>query len=263
MSLFPHHKQTVQNIKHEFINDRSIIAILLGGSLAHGYAKENSDVDIIFVLTDEEYDRRKKADALLYFNRELCTYPEGYVDGKCVNYQYLQQVKDDGNEPTKYAFKDASFIFCRDDKIRTIVEQIPVFDTATRNEHAKRFFAQILAWKWFFSEGKKHGNLYLMNTAINNFILYSCRLILNHNNLLYPYHKWLLAEVGKAERKPARYLENIKKLQTTRKGKIMDRIYGDIKNMEICEFDETKWSTYFHKDVETTWMVHEPYIADI
>jgi len=43
----------------------------------------------------------------------------------------------------------------------------------------------------------------------------------------------------------------------------MERIYSDLKNMKLCDFDETKWGTFFHKDIETTWMQHEAYIADL
>jgi predicted nucleotidyltransferase len=36
------------------------IAILLVGSLAHGFAKANSDVDIVLVATDKEFQKQKK-----------------------------------------------------------------------------------------------------------------------------------------------------------------------------------------------------------
>lgn len=263
MKLYPHHESTIENIRKEFISDDNVLAILVGGSIAHGYARKNSDVDIVFILTDKEYDRRKSDDNLLYFNRELCTYPDGYVDGKCVNLDYLRLVNEKGNEPTRYAFKDVFFIFCKDDSIKKLIERIPVFSDSAREDHARRFFAQLTAWKWFLSEGKKHKNRYLENLAVSNFVMYSCRLILNHNRLLYPFQKWLLKETEKAEHKPEKFMANIQKLLKNRNAKLMDKIYADLKNMKLCDFDETKWGTFFHKDIETTWMQHDPYIADL
>lgn len=263
MNLYPHHLSTIENIKNAFIGDESILAIGLGGSIAHGYAKAESDVDIIFVLTDGEFYRREQNDTLLYFDRGLCTYPRGYIDGKSVNRKYLEMVNEKGNEPTRYAFKDMLFIFCKDDEIKTIIRQIPVFDLSIQAEHAKKFYAQLLAWKWFYSEGVKHDNQYLVNTAVANFSLYACRLILNHNGLLYPYHKWMMKEVEKAEIKPIGFLDNIEKLQESRSTHLIELIFEDIKRMEICEFDEARWSVHFYKDVETTWMIHEPCVSDV
>ncbi len=45
----------------------------------------NSDVDIVLVVTEEEYTRRVARDDLGYYNSEICEYPEGYVDGKIIN----------------------------------------------------------------------------------------------------------------------------------------------------------------------------------
>ncbi|MBP8083858.1 MAG: nucleotidyltransferase domain-containing protein [Spirochaetes bacterium] len=54
MKLYPHHESTIENIRKEFISDEKVLAILVGGSIAHGHARDNSDVDIVFVLTDKE-----------------------------------------------------------------------------------------------------------------------------------------------------------------------------------------------------------------
>ena len=67
----------------------------------------------------------------------------------------------------------------------------------------------------------------------------------------------------KAEHKPEKFMAKIQKLLKSKNAKLMDRIYADLKDMKLCYFDETRWGTFFHKDIETTWMRHEPYIADL
>jgi predicted nucleotidyltransferase len=49
--VFPHHRQTVERVVEHFRSDREVAAILLVGSIAHGFAEERSDVDIALVAS--------------------------------------------------------------------------------------------------------------------------------------------------------------------------------------------------------------------
>jgi predicted nucleotidyltransferase len=49
----------------------------VAGSIAHGWEKDDSDVDIMLVATDEEYSRRRPERAFHYFTRDFCNYPRG------------------------------------------------------------------------------------------------------------------------------------------------------------------------------------------
>ena len=44
---------------------------------------------------------------------------------------------------------------------------------------------------WLFHEASRHGNLYTLTRAASQLALFSGRLILAHNRMLFPYHKWL------------------------------------------------------------------------
>ena len=50
MDLSPHHASTIHALVEAFRVDQSIRALVLGGSLAHGFARPDSDVDVTIVV---------------------------------------------------------------------------------------------------------------------------------------------------------------------------------------------------------------------
>lgn len=78
--MYKEQEATVKNVIDYFQKQESVIAVLLGGSIAHGYATEASDVDIMILVSNEEYSERLKKSEQLFYNKELSTYKEGYVD---------------------------------------------------------------------------------------------------------------------------------------------------------------------------------------
>jgi len=56
--MYPHHAQSIQNVIDYFQRDPEVIAVLLAGSIAHGFQTPASDVDILILVSDEEYKRR-------------------------------------------------------------------------------------------------------------------------------------------------------------------------------------------------------------
>src|SRR3954465_4161087 len=79
MYMQAHHLKVVERLKELFQDDPRYLALLVGGSLAKGWGGVTSDVDILLVVTEEEYARRVASDDLGYYNAEICEYPEGYV----------------------------------------------------------------------------------------------------------------------------------------------------------------------------------------
>ena len=56
--MYEHHRDSIRNITENLRNDESIQALIIAGSVAHGFANEDSDVDIMIVVSHEEYERR-------------------------------------------------------------------------------------------------------------------------------------------------------------------------------------------------------------
>ncbi len=273
MSLYPHHEKGIAAVCDFFRHQEGVDALLLGGSIAHGYARENSDIDIMILVGDRVYEERKARDELLFFNRELAGYEEGYVDGKYICPAYLETVIAKGNDATRYAFKDARVLFARNkagvesagarEELECILDTVTRFDESKRDLRAKRFWAQIHAWKWYLAEATKHENPILKSQAACNLALFASRFVLNHSRMLYPYLKWLSREVAKAPDKPEGFQEKIDLIVSRGDVSTAETLVEELRPYVPAGIEDWQWSRYFLEDVETLWMRQEPPVADV
>jgi dTDP-4-dehydrorhamnose 3,5-epimerase-like enzyme len=56
--MLPHHSQSIQNVKEYFQRDPEVQALLLSGSIAHGFQNPASDVDVMIFVSEENYQKR-------------------------------------------------------------------------------------------------------------------------------------------------------------------------------------------------------------
>src|SRR5438067_2209790 len=84
-----HHQRVIQRLVEQFKDDLRFPALIIGGSVAKGRARKDSDIDILLVANEEEYARREATQDFWYLDREICDYPGGYVEGKIINMQFL------------------------------------------------------------------------------------------------------------------------------------------------------------------------------
>ena len=84
-NLFPHHQQTIDRTTDHYRADPNNLALIISGSTVKGLARADSDVDIVLIVSDAEYDRRVAADEFTLYRPDLSTYEGGYVDGKYMN----------------------------------------------------------------------------------------------------------------------------------------------------------------------------------
>src|SRR5690606_12709508 len=111
--MFPHHRASIENVRNHFREDPEVLAVLLGGSIAHGFATELSDIDILIIVGEEAWRKRAAEHRVTFFSRELCTWPGGYVDGKYHSTGFLDLVREQGSEPARFAFEHARILIDR------------------------------------------------------------------------------------------------------------------------------------------------------
>ena len=61
-----HHCAAIEAFGSLYRPRDEFVALLLAGSLAHGFATKSSDVDILLVATQEEYDKRQREGQLTF-----------------------------------------------------------------------------------------------------------------------------------------------------------------------------------------------------
>jgi hypothetical protein len=200
--LAPQHVRVIERASARFATDPNVVALLVGGSVAHGYALPSSDVDVVLVVEEASGPPTFSDDA-------IADYEGGYLDGKIVTRDFLVEVAERGSEPARWAFQDAIVAFSHDPKLPPLVESIPRYPEETRDGKLRTFLGYLLLHVWFASEADKRDDRYLAGYAANRLSLFAGRAVLAWNRRLYPFHKWFMRELERAPEKPEGLLDRI------------------------------------------------------
>lgn len=261
--MYQHHKETIDNVISKMKEDHKVLALLIGGSIAHGFAKEDSDVDIMMIVSQEEYERRFKENQLTYWEKDSCTYENGYVDGKYISVDFMQKVMKKGSEPARYAFEGAIIAYSSLSGLEDMLQEITSYPKELKRDRMIRFYSQLNAWNWFYSEGRNKNNQYLIETAISNLILFGGRAILAYNELLYPYHKWFLKVLEGAKEMPENLIKLMEEVLVTKSPEAVANYMEAIRNFTDWGVDDYQWPNYFMMDSELGWMTGNVAIGDL
>src|SRR4030042_284906 len=123
----PHHERAIRKLADHFAKQEECLAVIVGGSIAKGLEKDDSDIDIMLVLTDEACKAKGERNELFYWTVEFCDYPGGYIDGKIVDLEYLRAAAERGNETKRAEFTTDSIAHSKIPEIGDLVARIPVY----------------------------------------------------------------------------------------------------------------------------------------
>lgn len=261
--MYPHHSQTIQNVKEYFERDPNVLALLLSGSIAHGFESPTSDVDIMIFLSEQDYQKHLQTGQLTFFNLELPTYAGGYIDGKYLRLDFVRQVAEKGSEPARFAFEGSRILFSRVEGFEQDIRRVVQYPLAEKAERIKRFHAQLEAWHWYCGEATRQGNRYLLGVAVSKLILFGGRLILAHNEMLYPYHKWFLRVLEKASDKPADLMTCLQALSAEPTMENVEAFYQKVKNFQPWNENPNGWGAQFMLDSELNWLEGRTPVDDL
>lgn len=259
---YAHHEASIRKMVEYFRTVPGTNAVLLGGSIAHGFARPTSDIDIIIVVSDTEYEERRRDGRLQFFDNQSCTYEDGYVDGKYLGISLLQALARSGSEPARFAFQDARILRSQIDGLDRILQSITRYPVEGKAERMRRFYAQFEAWHWYANEGLKLQDRYLLGVSTAKLVLFGGRLILAHNEVLYPYHKWFLKVLEGTREKPADLMACIADLQSQPSTDSVRRFYESVGNFRSWEAPDVGWPNQFMLDSELGWLTGTTAIDD-
>ncbi|MFY0607163.1 MAG: nucleotidyltransferase domain-containing protein [Cyclobacteriaceae bacterium] len=261
--ILQHHQKAIDNLTEEYQSDPKYLALIIGGSVAKQCARPDSDVDFMIVATEDEYARRIAVGDLFINRTDLCDYVGGYVDGKVINMQYLSDVAEKGNEPSRAAFDGAFLAYSRVDQLESLLDKIAHYPESGHNERIKSFYAMAFIQNWLMGEANRHDNVYTKARAASQLALFASRLILAHNRVLYPYHKWMLHYLEKCERKPKDFLKNIEVLLKEPNSKNANKLFQSIQEFENWGVTDHQAYMWFMEKVEWRWMSETTSLEDL
>lgn len=262
-ALAAHHQATIERVVQHFRSDAGVLALLLTGSLAHGFARASSDVDVAIVVAPHEYQRRQRQGELSYYNEGLSTYAGGYVDGKYVDLPLLMQVAEQGSEPARFAFQDARILYSEVDGLADLLQAAARYPVEHKAARQARFLAQLEAWHWYVQQAEQTVDAYLLRMASTKLALFGCRLVLSHNELLYPYHKWLTRVVRQAPHQPEGFMALLDSLLGAPSASTSTAFFDAVKGLADWPAPAGGWPAQFMFDSELNWLAGDTPVDDL
>lgn len=251
--MHDHHARAIERVAARLRAEPELQALLLGGSIAHGFESPESDVDLLIVVSDADYEERRRSGALQFWTADGCEWPGGYAEGKYLGPSFLAQVAASGSEPARFAFAGARVLFSRIEGVEDLLAAIARYPAEGKAERIARFRAQFEAWHWYAHEGRRRGDRYLLGLATAKMVLFGARMVLAHNERLYPYHKWLLRVLEQAPDRPADLLERIAAVHADPSEAALLQLWASVVNFRAWEGSERPWPVQFMLDSELAW----------
>jgi hypothetical protein len=260
--MHPHHQKTISRLVEHFASDPRYPALLIAGSIAHGWETESSDVDFLLIATPEEYASRSAANDLTFFSTEYCDYPGGYVDGKIVSLDFMEEVARSGSEPARFAFHGVIPGYSHIRGLDDLLHRITAYPEQGRTARIQSYHAQLLAWRWFVDEAEKKNDPYLKARAASELTLFGARMILAHNRILYPFHKWMRTALQNAPDRPADLLERLDACVLQPSSAAAEAFLRCILDFRTWETASEGWPVRFLIDTEWAWRRNAAPIGD-
>lgn len=191
--MLDHHQRAMDLAIERLAGEDDIVVVLLGGSIAKGTSRPESDVDLIVVVTDEGYARRLAENRVAFLFRDVADYPGGYVEGRFVSRTFILAAAYRGSEPTRHSFTGVRPVWGHDDEVLAAVPKIPVYPEHDRERRLDAFYAQLVIDRWYFwTEAIRRDDPYLRLRAASDVVLFGGRIVLAHHRRLFPNKKRLM-----------------------------------------------------------------------
>ena len=201
--MYAHHEKAIKQLVGYFRAAPGVISIILGGSVAKGNARRNSDIDAIVVLDSKAYNRTKRKGILSECIFNVCDYPGGYFDVKYFPKDYLVKAAEKGSEPTRNSFVGAKVLSSLDSDIPKLVAKIGRYPAHEKVSRIKSFYAAYrLNAGYFWTESQRSQDPYFRMRTSADITLFGSRLLLAHTETLFPCQKWLVPTVRGIRKKP-------------------------------------------------------------
>ncbi len=207
-----HHIRVVERLKNVYENDKDYLALILCGSCASGNVRDDSDIDVYLVATDEKYAEVKKTKSYFFERPELVDYEDGYIDGKIINLEFLQQAIVNGSEPTRASFIDSYPVFSNIDGLEDMLKKIVEYPEESRQYKVDSFYSQIDHNHYYAEQALLSNDKFLLNKSVFDMVFFAVRLALAYNRILFPCAKSMFRMLEKAGKIPADFIEHSRSL---------------------------------------------------
>lgn len=260
--MYKHHEESIENMISYF-KQQGAVALILGGSVAKGTARADSDLDGFVILTEEDYAQKEKTHTTTETINGMCTYEDGYFDIKYMTKEYLKELAQKGSEPARNGFTKARILFSNDSEIEELLPQIPIFQKSEKQEKLLSFYSDFWLNYYYFLKSCPIDGYMKMRTIAE--IIYSLyRIILQENEILFDCNRRLEEQVTSISPQTADWVKAAKKLevsQETQDADVFVEMFLQITTY-IPPADINEVLTTYSKDFQEWWRNPRPNINE-
>ena len=201
--MLAHHRRATEKAVERLREQPDVRLVLLGGSIAKGGERPDSDVDLMVVVTDDGFADRLARNAVAFLWSDVADWPGGYAEGRFLARSFVLAAAERGSEPTRSSFTGVRPLWGDDPEVEAALPRISVYPEADRDRRMDAFLAQLaLNRRYFWPEGVRREDPYLKTRAATAIVLFGVRLVLAHNRVLFPNGKRLMETLAKCRERP-------------------------------------------------------------
>lgn len=189
-----HHDETITGYVASVTDRPEVLGVVVVGSVARGVPREDSDVDVYLVVTDEAYADARSRGRIAAVSQDGVTYAGGYVDIKLASPRYLTTAAERGDDPTRASFTGAQVSLDKIGDIPGWIEQITTLPEETWSKRIAAYRAQTrLYGGYFLKQADQLGDQFLLHHSAVHLALAAGRLALAKHRRFFSGQKYLTA----------------------------------------------------------------------
>ena len=203
--MLPHHAESIEIMRRHFEGEPGVLGLILGGSVARGNERPDSDLDALVVVTPARHAELEAAGRLSECIWGKCTYEGGYFDIKHFTADYLRAAALRGSDPTRNSFLGARVLFGPAGlDLPGLVGRIGQYPVADKERRIRLFYSIfLLSSGYFFECALKDRSEYFLRRAAADAVYGGLRMLYAKNEVFFPCHRRMVAEADKLPDKPA------------------------------------------------------------
>jgi predicted nucleotidyltransferase len=183
------------------------IALIICGSVARKEAREDSDVDLYLVVTEEAMERVSQTKSYFYGSWDPNKFFGIEIDGKIIGMRFLREAVLRANDPTRVSFQDAYTAFSHSPEVDELIKEIYRYPEWEQENRIKAFYAYVKHYRYIGESAFRQGNDFLFRQCVLELVFFAGRLALAHNHRLFPSHKALFKALAKCPDLPDQFIE--------------------------------------------------------
>ena len=254
-----HHESAVRAAIARYSAVDGARAVILGGSVARGTERADSDVDLTLVVSDDAYTQYAASDRLSFVDHVPEFYDHAYFDVKVVTETILARAVEAADDPMRASFVGARVLWTAAGlPLDALGEQLRAMaqpSEATWREHEASFMAQArLHARYFLDQAEQLDLGLLRHHAAVHFAFAIGRALLARNRVLFSGPKYLEVDLGRLGIAPVDVAPRLRRFLDAPTLAVAIELLSEVEDLGGWSPTQEQTLSRFVEDNELAWL---------